>query len=190
MRNIIQLLLAPMLMVAQVTSQIPAVFTAPVQAQSLTAVQNQNVNINIQSAIGLQAKLVHHDFDAEVLIPLRVAQEAKAKAEAEAKAQAAAVEQARLAAIYAAQHPAPAVVASGDAWLNLRYCESGNTYNRNSGNGFYGAYQFDIGTWGNYGGYARADLAPAEIQDAKAQETQARRGWGPWPACSRKLGLR
>ena len=79
---------------------------------------------------------------------------------------------------------------TGDVWYLLRMCESGNTYNRNSGNHYYGAYQYDIGTWGNYMGYARADLAPPEVQDAKARETQAARGWSPWPACSRKLGLR
>ena len=38
-------------------------------------------------------------------------------------------------------------------------------------------------------GYARPDLAPADVQLAKAKETQARRGWSPWPACARKLGL-
>jgi len=33
-------------------------------------------------------------------------------------------------------------------WLSeLRDCESGSTYTRNTGNGFYGAYQFMISTW-------------------------------------------
>jgi hypothetical protein len=31
--------------------------------------------------------------------------------------------------------------------LDLRTCESGGNYQRNSGNGYYGAYQFLIGTW-------------------------------------------
>jgi hypothetical protein len=93
------------------------------------------------------------------------------------------------------QRPAPKTApvyaqGTGGAWAALRQCESGGNYAANTGNGYYGAYQYDLPTWGNYGGYARPDLAPPSVQDAKAQETQARRGWSPWPACSRKLGLR
>jgi resuscitation-promoting factor RpfB len=76
-----------------------------------------------------------------------------------------------------------------DVWARLRRCESGGNYATNTGNGYYGAYQFDIGTWGNYGGYARADLAPPAVQDQKARLTQAARGWYPWPDCARRLGL-
>ncbi|MDP4038525.1 MAG: transglycosylase family protein [bacterium] len=79
--------------------------------------------------------------------------------------------------------------ASGDAWQSLRFCEAGGDYSRNSGNGFFGAYQFNLSTWGNYGGYRYPHEAPPDVQDAKARETQARRGWNPWPACSRRLGL-
>jgi hypothetical protein len=79
--------------------------------------------------------------------------------------------------------------ATPENMLKLRLCEAGSIYTRNSGNGYYGAYQFNIGTWNGYGGYARADLAPASVQDAKFMETYNRRGWSPWPACSRKLGL-
>lgn len=85
--------------------------------------------------------------------------------------------------------PQVAVNSSDDAFIQLSYCEAGGKPATNTGNGYYGMYQFDIGTWGGYGGYARADLAPAEVQIAKAKETQARRGWSPWPACARKLGL-
>lgn len=76
-----------------------------------------------------------------------------------------------------------------DALAQLRQCEAGGHYDRNSGNGYYGAYQYDISTWANYMGYARADLAPPDVQDQKAWETYKRRGWTPWPACSKKLGL-
>ena len=75
------------------------------------------------------------------------------------------------------------------AFAQLRQCEAGGNYARNSGNGYYGAYQYNNGTWGNYGGYARADLAPPAVQDQKAYETYQSRGWAPWPACSRTLGL-
>lgn len=85
--------------------------------------------------------------------------------------------------------PQVAVNSSEDAFIRLSYCEAGGDPTKNTGNGYYGMFQFDIGTWANYGGYARADLAPADVQIAKARETQARRGWSPWPACARKLGL-
>jgi LysM repeat protein len=71
--------------------------------------------------------------------------------------------------------------AGGDLASRVRARESGGNYGANTGNGYYGAYQFDVGTWGGYGGYARADLAPAAIQDAKFQETYGRRGCSPWP---------
>lgn len=77
----------------------------------------------------------------------------------------------------------------GGALARLRSCESGGTYSRNSGNGYYGAYQYDIQTWGGYKGYANASLAPPNVQDEKAWETYKRRGWQPWPSCKVKMGL-
>ncbi len=69
----------------------------------------------------------------------------------------------------------------------LRSCEG--SYSSNTGNGYYGAYQFDIGTWGNYGGYPNAAAAPPIVQDQKARDTYVARGWSPWPTCSVNLGL-
>jgi uncharacterized protein YabE (DUF348 family) len=76
-----------------------------------------------------------------------------------------------------------------EALARLRSCESGGRYDRNSGNGYYGAYQYDISTWANWGGFPRADLAPPNVQDEKAWETYRRRGWQPWPSCTVKMGL-
>jgi hypothetical protein len=72
----------------------------------------------------------------------------------------------------------------------LRKCESGGNYKINTGNGYYGAYQFALGTWRRlgYSGYPH-EAAPA-TQDEAAVKLQAKAGWGQWPACSRKLGLR
>lgn len=86
----------------------------------------------------------------------------------------------------------------GDAWASLRECESGGNYAAATGNGFYGAYQFVPSTWrGAVSGAGWAEWAsvlpsdaPPEVQDAAAQHLQSVSGWGPWPACSRKLGLR
>lgn len=74
-------------------------------------------------------------------------------------------------------------------WHELRMCESTNTYEINSGNGFYGAYQFDYTTWFTVGGEqdTRADMAAPEEQDARARLLFSRRGSQPWPVCGRFL---
>jgi len=74
-----------------------------------------------------------------------------------------------------------------EALARLRSCE-GN-YKSNTGNGYYGAYQFDKRTWGKYGGYEVASEAPPSVQDEKAWETYKARGWQPWPTCKIKMGL-
>ena len=78
---------------------------------------------------------------------------------------------------------------SGGEWLQLRECESGDNYQANTGNGFYGAYQFSESTWTGLGYPGRPDLEPPSMQDQAAQRLQARSGWGQWPACSAALGL-
>lgn len=74
-----------------------------------------------------------------------------------------------------------------DALAKLRACEAGGAYNRNSGNGYYGAYQYDVSTWAGYGGYTYASDAPPAVQDQKVWETYQRRGWNPWPHCGSSL---
>lgn len=74
-----------------------------------------------------------------------------------------------------------------EALARLRSCEG--SYTSNTGNGYYGAYQFDKRTWGKYGGYEVASDAPASVQDQKAWETYKARGWQPWPTCRIKMGL-
>lgn len=67
----------------------------------------------------------------------------------------------------------------------IRKCESGGNYRTNTGNGYYGAYQFDRGTWLSNGGgrYARtANRAPKFAQDHIMYKTYKARGWSPW-AC-------
>jgi uncharacterized protein YabE (DUF348 family) len=84
-------------------------------------------------------------------------------------------------------------VAEGSAWDALSRCEAGGNWAINTGNGFYGGVQFDQNTWERNGGlrYAqRADLATREEQIAIAEVTRARQGWGAWPVCSGRLGVR
>ncbi len=85
--------------------------------------------------------------------------------------------------------PAPA---SG-VWTRLAECESNGRWSTNSGNGYYGGLQEDLTFWRNYGGLAyapRPDLASPAAQVAVAERGRARQGYGAWPACSRRLGLR
>lgn len=74
-------------------------------------------------------------------------------------------------------------------WHELRMCESTNNYAVNTGNGFYGAYQFDYNTWFTVGGETGtyAWEAPPEEQDARARLLFSRRGSQPWPVCGRFL---
>jgi Transglycosylase-like domain len=83
-----------------------------------------------------------------------------------------------------------AVFTSGDVWARLRHCESGGRYTANTGNGFYGAYQFVPRTWRTLGFSGLPHEAPPEVQDEAARRLQARSGWGQWPVCSRRIGAR
>jgi len=79
--------------------------------------------------------------------------------------------------------------ATPDEFYQLRVCESGNSYATNTGNGYYGAYQFSLQTWQGMGNIGLPSDASPDVQDEQAAILQAARGWQPWPACSRKLGL-
>ena len=76
---------------------------------------------------------------------------------------------------------------AGD-WQKLRNCESGGNYAINTGNGYYGAYQFDLGTWRSVGGSGLPSDASPATQDALAYKLWQQRGWSPW-ACASIVGL-
>jgi hypothetical protein len=93
-------------------------------------------------------------------------------------------------AIVAGAALAPAAhAASADDFTRLRACESGGNYQADTGNGFYGAYQFAVGTWHSLGYSGLPSDAAPGTQDAAARHLQSERGWSPWPACSSRLGL-
>jgi uncharacterized protein YabE (DUF348 family) len=83
-----------------------------------------------------------------------------------------------------------ASVASGSVWDRLAQCESGGNWSINTGNGYYGGLQFSASTWRAYGGSGLPHQNSRAQQIAIAQKLQAAAGWGQWPACSSKLGLR
>jgi hypothetical protein len=86
-----------------------------------------------------------------------------------------------------------------DPWLPVRRCESSNNYAVNTGNGFYGAYQFTISTWNWVAGLigrddlvgVRPDRAAPADQDRLAQALAFEvrgGGLGHWPVCGRYYG--
>lgn len=77
-----------------------------------------------------------------------------------------------------------------DSLSALRNCESGGNYRTNTGNGYYGGYQFSADTWRALGYGGLPHTAPPAIQDEAALRLASTRGWSQWPACSRSLGLR
>lgn len=80
--------------------------------------------------------------------------------------------------------------ASGSVWDSLAACESGGNWAINTGNGYYGGLQFSQSSWNAVGGSGLPSNASRDEQIMRGQMLQARQGWGAWPACSAKLGLR
>jgi uncharacterized protein YabE (DUF348 family) len=74
-------------------------------------------------------------------------------------------------------------------WAALAQCESGGDPTTNTGNGYYGLYQFSLPTWQAMGGSGLPSEASASEQTMRAQRLQQQSGWGQWPACAAKLGL-
>lgn len=87
---------------------------------------------------------------------------------------------------------APAV-SGGSVWDSIAQCESGGNWAINTGNGYHGGLQFSPSTWNAHGGQEYAPyayMATREQQIAVAERVKASQGWGAWPACTSRLGLR
>lgn len=145
----------------------------------------------------------------QALVQAQLAAEAAAAAAQAAAARAAAQAAAQAAAAQAAQGApsAPGLAqlvttgVAGSRWVGtpapptaaafgaLRQCESGGDYQANTGNGYYGAYQFAESTWLSLGESGLPSAAPPAVQDAAAAKEQQLAGWGAWPECSLILGL-
>jgi LysM repeat protein len=83
-----------------------------------------------------------------------------------------------------------AAPAGGSVWDRLAQCESGGNWSINTGNGYSGGLQFAAGTWRAHGGTGSAHNASRAEQIRVAERVRASQGWGAWPACSARLGLR
>ena len=91
-----------------------------------------------------------------------------------------------------APEPAPTsdYSSGGTVWDSLAQCESGGNWAINTGNGYYGGLQFNLGTWQSYGGTGLPSENSRETQIAVATKLRdASGGYGAWPACSSSLGL-
>jgi hypothetical protein len=62
-------------------------------------------------------------------------------------------------------------------------CESGGNPQTDTGNGFYGKYQFTLGTWQAVGGSGNPAQASEAEQDRRAAALLAQAGPGQWPVC-------
>jgi hypothetical protein len=81
-----------------------------------------------------------------------------------------------------ADQPAVAVSPTLQA---IAACESGGNPATDTGNGFYGKYQFTLQTWQSVGGAGNPAAAGEAEQDRRAAMLYAREGASPWPVCGR-----
>jgi hypothetical protein len=85
----------------------------------------------------------------------------------------------------------PADATTLKTWNRLAQCEAGGNWHIDTGNGYYGGLQFSRSTWRAHGG---GGGNPARATKAKqisvGERVRSSQGWGAWPACARKLGLR
>ncbi len=66
---------------------------------------------------------------------------------------------------------------------SIASCESGGDPTAVNAAGYYGKYQFDIGTWASVGGSGNPAEASEAEQDYRAGLLYARAGSSPWPVC-------
>jgi hypothetical protein len=64
-------------------------------------------------------------------------------------------------------------------------CESGGNPSTDTGNGFYGKFQFTIETWRSVGGTGNPAAASEAEQNRRAAMLYASAGASPWPVCGR-----
>ena len=64
-------------------------------------------------------------------------------------------------------------------------CESGGNPATDTGNGFYGKFQFTLQTWQSVGGTGNPAQASEAEQNRRAAILYAREGSSPWPVCGR-----
>jgi len=71
-------------------------------------------------------------------------------------------------------------------WDAVARCESGGNWAINTGNGYYGGLQFNMGTWRANGGSGSPHNAPRSEQIRVAENVLHSQGIGAWPVCGRR----
>jgi hypothetical protein len=93
----------------------------------------------------------------------------------------------------AAQTQSPAsALESERTWNRLAECESGQDWDTNTGNGYYGGLQISMDTWKAFRGRwiaDRPDQASKAGQIKVAERILNDQGWGAWPSCSQQIGV-
>ena len=87
----------------------------------------------------------------------------------------------------------PAEAVKMRTWSKLAKCESGGRWHINTGNGYYGGLQISPRTWRAFGGrkFARFPNKATKRQQVRvAKRIKRHQGWGAWPHCSRRIGVR
>lgn len=171
--------------------------TEPVREADLAAIQKQPTEeqklLSVQQFEHDRA-ILHREIWHQIEEQRRLEAERLAAEEAERRAE----EQRQREAEAAARANAAPAVATGSVWDRLAQCESNGQWDYGPhsgwGNGlFEGGLQFHPGTWDAYkpAGYPEAAYQASRAQQiAVAEKVLASQGWGAWPSCSRKLGLR
>ena len=78
---------------------------------------------------------------------------------------------------------APPAPTASPTMQAIAQCESGGNPTTDTGNGFYGKYQFDLQTWASVGGSGLPSNASEAEQDRRAAILYSRSGATPWPVC-------
>lgn len=171
-----------------------AVLAEQSNALQQTVVQEQSMLAAVQArqqALARQAALAAAQAAAaaQQQAAARASAAAAAQARAQAQAQAQAAQGVPLAVSVAVLATPAGSGTMAEDLARLRQCESGDDYQANTGNGYYGAYQFALSTWQGLGYSGLPSAAPPAEQDQAAEALQARSGWGQWPVCAAMLGL-
>jgi transglycosylase-like protein len=85
----------------------------------------------------------------------------------------------------AARRREAAAPAASPVLEGIAQCESGGDPTTDTGNGFYGKYQFTLATWASVGGSGNPAQASEAEQDRRAAALYAQAGPSPWPVCGR-----
>jgi hypothetical protein len=182
-----------------VTSLAAAALSESKQARDSALATLLSEQTTLSSVKGRLASLV----EAQEVVAQREAEEKAAAAEAAAQAAAAA---AATKTTTAAPAPSTAGPPSSGAitsisptagppsslaadFAAIRRCEASDDYSLNTGNGYYGAYQFAYQTWIDLGESGLPSAAPPATQDAAAYKLYLRSGWSSWPSCAVITGL-